>query len=113
MRFYLFEVESALFEPLKVLHGSNVEPNEHVEDVPLVHVDRDQGLELDPLHLLQVLGRLTDEGVEQVEELVVGLLHDLPVGPGLDQSGFGVASPDHLNTEDSNLQVTGFEVDFF
>ena len=76
---YLLEIEPALLEPLKVLHGSDVEPDQHVEDVPLVHVHRDQGLELGPLHLLQVLGRLTDQGVEQVQELVVGLLHDLPI----------------------------------
>ena len=94
-----------MLEPLKVLYGPNVEPDQHVEDVPLVHVDRDQGLELYPLHLLEVLGRLTDEGVEEVEELVVGLLHDLTVGSRLDKSCFGVASPDHLDSEDSNLKL--------
>ena len=52
---YLFKVEPALFEPLKVLNGSNVEPDQHVEDVPLVHVNSDQGLELDTFHFLQIL----------------------------------------------------------
>jgi len=84
IRINLFEVESALLEPFEVLDGSNVESDKHVEDVTLVHVHRDQRLELDPLHLLQVLRRLTDQRVEEVEELVVRLLHDLPVRPRLD-----------------------------
>jgi hypothetical protein len=47
-----------------------------------VHVHCDEGLVLGPLHLLQVLGRLADQGVEEVEELVVRLLHDFPVRSG-------------------------------
>lgn len=79
----LLEVESALLQPLKVLDRSNVQPDEHVKDVPLMHVHSDQGLELGPLHLLQVLGRLTDQRVQEIKELVVGLLHDLAVRSGL------------------------------
>ena len=102
-RIDLFKVESALLEPFEVLDGPNVEPDEHVEDVTLVHVDRDQGLELDPLHLLQILCRLTDQRVEEVEELVVRLLHDLSVRSRLDESCFRVPGPDHLDAQNSNL----------
>lgn len=62
-------------------HKPDVETTKHVENIPLMHVYRDQGLELSSLHLVQVFGGLTDQGVEDVQELVVGLLHDLPVGP--------------------------------
>ena len=100
----LFEVESALFEPLKVLDWSDVQPDKHVEDVSLVHVHRDQGLELGSLHLLQVLGRLANQRVQEVEELVVRLLHDLTVWSGLNKGCFRVTGPDHLNAENADLQ---------
>ena len=101
----LLEVEPALLQPLEVLHRSNVEPDQHVEDVALVHVDRDQGLVLGAFHFVQVLGGLANQGVEQVKELVVGLLHDLAVGPRLHQSRLRVTGPNHLNTQDSNLSL--------
>ena len=73
----LLEVEAGLLQPLEVQHGADVEPHEHVEDVALVHVHRNQGLVLGPLHLVQVLGRLSDERVQDVEEFVVRLGHNL------------------------------------
>ena len=48
-----------------------------------MHVDGDQGLELGPVHLREVLHCLPDEGVEHVEELVVGVAHDLLVHPAV------------------------------
>ena len=55
---YLFKVEPALLEPLKVLDGPDIEPDEHVEDVSLVHVNSDQGLELDTFHFFKILKKL-------------------------------------------------------
>ena len=42
-----------------------------------MHVHCDQGLKLGPLHLCQILHCLTDQRVEDVQELVVGVTHDL------------------------------------
>ena len=42
-----------------------------------MHVHCDQSLKLRPLHLRQVLHCLTDQRVEDVQELVVGVTHDL------------------------------------
>ena len=81
----------------------DVHPAKHVEDVPLVHVHRDQRLELGPLHLVQVLGRLADQRVQHVQELVVRLLHDLAIRPGLQDGRLGVAGPHHLDTQDAHL----------
>ena len=53
--------------------------NSFIEKYKATYVHCDEGLVLGPLHLLQVLGRLADQGVEEPEELVVRLLHDFPV----------------------------------
>ena len=58
-------------------------PDQHVENVPLVHVDSDQGLKLGPVNLGEVLHSLPDQGVEHVQELVVGVAHDLLVHPAI------------------------------
>ena len=68
-----------------------------------MHVDGDQSLILCPLHLLQILCCLTDQRVEDVQELVVRLPHDLPVRPAVAESSLGVPRPDHLETEDPDL----------
>ena len=69
-----------------------------------MHVDGYEGFELCPLHLVQVLCGLPDQGVEDVQELVVGLLHYLAVGAGLEEGRLGVAGPDHLDAQDADLE---------
>ena len=74
---FLVSAIPGLLEPLKVRRRLDVDSNEHVEDVPLVHVHRDQRLELRPLHLRQVLHCLADQAVQDVQELVVRVAHYL------------------------------------
>ena len=66
-------------------------------------MDGDERLVLGPLHLVQILGCLTDEGVEDVEELVVSLRHDLAVQSGVGERVLRVAGPDHLQAQDTDL----------
>ncbi len=48
-----------------------------IEDVPLVDHDGDERLVLGPLDAPQVPGRLVDQGVEQLQEVLVRLSHHL------------------------------------
>lgn len=48
-----------------------------VEDVSLVHVDGDERLILGPLVSAQISGRHVDQLVQEVEELLIGRVHDL------------------------------------
>lgn len=68
-----------------------------------MHVDRDECLELDPLYLGEVSCGLVDERVQQFEELVVGLHHDLLVLARLRQRQLRVSGPDHLDAEQAHL----------
>ena len=68
-----------------------------------MHVDGDQSLILCPLHLLKILCGLADQCVENVQELVVRLPHDLPVGPAVAEGSFRVPRPDHLEAENPDL----------
>lgn len=77
-----------------------------IKYVFLVDMDSDEGLELCPLHLGQVLCGLVNQDVQQVQESLVRLLHDLPVVAGVGQSLCGVSCPYHLDTQDSNLKQT-------
>lgn len=74
-----------------------------LKHIPLMHVNCDQSLVLLPLHLLQVLGGLTDQQVEHVKELGVGVTHDLLVHPTAAKSILSVPRPDHLDSQDANL----------
>ena len=56
----------------------------------------DDGLVFCSLKPLQILGCLGDEGVEEFEENLVGLCHDLLVILGIGQGVGRVTSPDHL-----------------
>lgn len=69
-------------------------------------MDSDEGLELCPLDLGQVLCGLVNQDVQQVQESLVRLLHDFPVVAGVGQSLCGVSCPYHLDTQDSNLKQT-------
>ena len=75
--YFLVSAIPGLLKPLKVRRRLDVDSNEHVEDVPLVHVHRDQCLELRPLHLRQVLHCLANQAVQDVQELVVRVAHYL------------------------------------
>ena len=68
------------------------------KDVSLMYVDGNECLKFGSLHLGEVKGRLTDECVEQGEEGLVRLLHDLLVILGMSQCLSGVPGPDHLYT---------------
>lgn len=97
------EVKPGLFLPLKVQRRSHVQthlmeikhnrkyyttsfyifqsipPSTHqlVKDVSLVDVDGDERLVLGPLVSAQLPGRHIDQLVEEVQELLIGCLHDL------------------------------------
>ena len=81
-----------------------------VKDVSLMHMNGDQRLEFSPLHLGQLLGGDVDQGVEQVEELLVGGRHDFLVGARVFQGLLGVPGPDHLYAQQTHLQAMGSRV---
>ena len=80
-----------------------------IEDISLMHVDGDEGLVLNPLHLAQVLRRHGDERVEHLEEVGVGGSHDLLVAPRGLQSHLGVPGPYHLYPQEANLGREGLQ----
>lgn len=74
-----------------------------IEDVTLVNVDGDERLELNALNSSEVSRRLVDQGVQQFEELVVGLGHNLFVSARCHQRRLSVTRPDHLDTQQPDL----------
>ena len=62
-----------------------------------MHVDGDQRLEHDSLELLEILGRLVDERVEEIQEALIGRRHDLLVVARVAQRLLRVTCPDHLD----------------
>lgn len=74
----------------------NIKPNlrlsahQLVEDVPLVDVDGDERLILGPLISAQIPGRHINQLIEEVEELLIGRLHDLSTNQIGDSEGEGV-----------------------
>lgn len=82
-----------------VLYGTH-----HViEDIPLVNVDGDESLKLYTLHLLQVLSGDCNEGVQHLEEVCIGLSHDLLITASTPQRHLGVTCPDHLDAQQTHL----------
>ena len=69
-------------------------------------MDGDEGLKLGAFHLGHVPSGLGDECVQKFEERIVGLRHDLAVILSAGQGLRGVARPDHLNSQQSNLKST-------
>ena len=67
-----------------------------VEDVSLVDVDCDERLKADGVDLGEVARRLGDEHVEDVEELLIGRLHNLLVILTVGQRLLRVARPHEL-----------------
>lgn len=68
-------------------------------------MDGDEGLKLDALQPGEVTSRLVNQGVQQLQELVVSLSHQLLVGTRLHQSRLCVSCPDHLDPEDAHLEI--------
>lgn len=63
----------------------------------------DECFELGALDLAEVTGGLVDERVEQLQEAVVGGLHDLAVVPGLLQGIRRIPGPQQLDTQQAHL----------
>lgn len=102
----LDEVEARLLEPLEVAGRADLAVlADVVEDVALVHVDGDERLEFGALDRREIARRLRDEQVQEAEERLVRLLHDLPVVLGVLQRLRRVARPDQLDAQDAHLHV--------
>lgn len=71
-----------------------------------MHMDGDEGLKLDALQPGEIPSRLVNQGVQQLQELVVGLSHQLLVRARLHQSRLCIPCPYHLDPEDANLEFT-------
>ena len=74
-----------------------------VEDVPLMDVNGNERLVLGTLDLGQVLQCHVNQAVQHLQERLVGGGHDLFVRASVGQSVLGIASPDHLDAQDTNL----------
>ena len=74
-----------------------------IEDIPLVDVDGDEGLKLHALHLLQVLSGHSNEGVQHLKEVCIGLGHDLLITASTPQGHLWVTCPDHLDAQKTHL----------
>ena len=72
------------------IHRYSVRSNHCVEDIPLMEVDGDEGLELDPLNLGEVLGGDCDECLQHVLKIRVCFGHGSSLCPGLSE-GIGCA----------------------
>ena len=68
-----------------------------------MNVDGDEGLKLHTLHLLQVLSGDCNEGVQHLEEVRIGLSHDLLITTSTSQGHLGVTCPDHLDAQQTHL----------
>ncbi len=70
-----------------------------------MHVDSDQCLKLGPLNLGQILHCLTDQQVQDFQKFSIGVGHDFLVYLTVLQGHLGVAGPDHLDAQYTNLGV--------
>ena len=75
-----------------------------------MYMDCNQSLELCPLDLCEVRGRLVDERVQQLQEGLVCLLHHFPIVPSVCQGLSRVACPDHLDSQNTNLGKYGISI---
>ena len=67
-----------------------------IKYVSPVNHDGDERLELGSLDLAEIPRGLVDEGVEELQKVLIGLRHHLPVVLGLFESLLRVPRPDHL-----------------
>ena len=70
-----------------------------IEDISLMNMNCNQGLELCSVHFAQFLSGLLDQEIEQVQETLISLCHDLTVVSGGFYSIARISCPDYLNTE--------------
>ena len=63
----------------------------------------DEGLKLHTLHLLQVLCGHSNEGVQHLKEVRIGLGHDLLITASTPQGRLRVTCPDHLDAQQTHL----------
>lgn len=66
-------------------------------------MDGDEGLKLGPLNLCQVLRCHLNQLVKNIQEMLVRSLHDLFVSLRLCQSFLGIAGPNHLDAQQTDL----------
>ena len=70
--------------------------HEIIKYVSPVNHDGDERLELSSLDFAEISRGLIDEGVEEFQEVLIGLRHHLPVVLGLFERLLRVSRPDHL-----------------
>ena len=97
------EIESRLFEPIEIRHRANVRLYEFVENVLLMHVDRDERFVLGSFDTAEIFGRLINEQVEQVAEDLRRVPHDVSIGLGIAKCFGGIACPNQLYAEKAHL----------
>ena len=70
-----------------------------------MHVYGDQSFIFQSFSLVQVLGGLLNQKVENVQELVVGLPHHLLILSAAQQCILSISGPEHLNTKYCHLSL--------
>jgi len=74
-----------------------------MKDVSLVEMDRDESFKHAALDLGEVLGGDINEHVENLQELLVSIVHDFLVSPGTVEGKLCISSPQKLDSQDTNL----------
>ena len=74
-----------------------------MEDVSLMEMDGDKGLELGTLNLSQLFCRHINQHVQDLLKVVVGCLHDLLVTTSVLESLRGSCCPYHLKAQQPYL----------
>mmetsp|Transcript_13743 Transcript_13743/g.31845 ORF Transcript_13743/g.31845 Transcript_13743/m.31845 type:complete len:1547 (-) Transcript_13743:4516-9156(-) len=97
-------VETALLLPLEIGGVLDLVLHDSVEDIALVHLDRDQGLDVGALQRRQLLGCHHHEVRQHLRDLLVRISHDELVRLGLGQGVLGVAGPLELHAEQADLR---------
>ena len=82
------------------------QPYQIMKDVSLVEMDCDESFKHATLDLCEVLGSHVNEHVENFQELLVNVVHDLLVCPSIVESKFCVSGPQKLDSQDPNLNNT-------
>ena len=68
-----------------------------------MYMDGNKSLKLGSVHLGEVMCRLVNQVVQQLKESLISQGHHFTVVPGAVQGLGGVTGPDHLNTQQTNL----------
>ena len=75
-----------------------------IEDISLMDVNCNKCLEFDTIEFCQIVSRLFDKCCQKIQEPLICILHNLFVRFSSDQSLFSFLSPDHLDTQQTNLR---------